>query len=175
MPGGGRLYEMTFRLKTGQTVLIDDADAPAVLCLAWHIGGPGYAKHSYREEGKIKSLYLHTFLTGLKKVDHENRNKLDNRRANIRPATSAQNMANRSKWIKQASSKFKGVSWSKERRKWRAYAGENSKHHIGYFHSEIEAAKAVDMHALALYGEYACLNFPRVFTADDRDTSQPAE
>ncbi len=51
-------------------------------------------------------------------VDHINRNGLDNRKANLRPATPAQNSLNKP-YIKPKTSpsKYKGVTWHKSRKK----------------------------------------------------------
>jgi hypothetical protein len=64
---------------------------------------------------------------------------------------------------------YKGVSCSKARHKWYAkcyYQGERI--WLGYFDSEIEAARAYDRKAVELLGEFARLNFPREWPPERR-------
>ena len=57
------------------------------------------------------------------------------------------------------SSKYKGVTWNKDMRKWRTKICINSKvEHLGYFADEKEAAMAYDKAAKKLRGEFALLN-----------------
>jgi len=95
-------------------------------------------------------------------VDHINHNGLDNRKANLRPATRAQN--NYNKLIvkhKESSSKYKGVTWKKENKKWLAQINFKGDYiFLGYFKDERKAAKAYDEAAKKYYSEFACLNFP---------------
>ena len=95
-------------------------------------------------------------------VDHINHNGLDNRKANLRPATQAQNNYNRVIIKrKDSSSKYKGVTWKKENKKWLAqihFKGEYI--FLGYFKEEKQAAKAYDKAAKKYHGEFASLNFP---------------
>lgn len=90
-------------------------------------------------------------------VDHINRDKTDNRIANLREASNGQNQANS---IARGKSRFKGVSFSKANRKWRAAIKKNGNYkHIGFFKCEVEAARAYDATAQALHGGFARLNF----------------
>jgi hypothetical protein len=90
-------------------------------------------------------------------VDHINGNGLDNRRCNLRPATRSQNNMNRAK--RRGVSKFKGVS--PKRGKWRAYLKTGKKqHNLGVFESEYDAARAYDVKAKEMFGEFARVNFP---------------
>ena len=108
---------------------------------------------------------MHRVILGLipedkKEVDHGNRNTLDNRRRNLRGCTHRQNMMNRKKDV-GATSRYKGVSWSKERKKWvsQITIGKKCKS-LGRFAIEELAALAYDIAATYEYGEFANLNFP---------------
>lgn len=94
-------------------------------------------------------------------IDHINGNPLDNRLANLRQATRSENMAN-SRSARGKTSKYLGVSFDKSRGKWAAELTTNyKKHRLGRFHSEVEAARAYDVAAMRLHGDYAHLNFPK--------------
>lgn len=119
------------------------------------------------EGGRPRKVYLHRALTQAgpnEMVDHINRDPLDNRRSNLRIASSVVNNINRGKnrtWKgKPTSSKYKGVSWDNKREKWHSYIWfENQRKHLGYFDEEKDAARAYDAKAFELHGAYAYLNF----------------
>jgi hypothetical protein len=93
-------------------------------------------------------------------VDHRNNNSLDNRRDNLRLATHSQNTCNRRMNKSNASSQFRGVSLFRSRRIWYARIKIHGKSiFLGYFDSEIDAAKAYDNAAKKYHGEFARLNF----------------
>lgn len=114
----------------------------------------------YAVSGK-PAQYLHSFLLGRPRVDHESGDGLDNRRLNLRPASVIENGQNRRKQSSKSTSLFKGVSWDKCKHKWqvRIYANKRSSF-IGLFDDEVEAAKAYDKKAKELFGEFARPNFP---------------
>lgn len=92
-------------------------------------------------------------------VDHINGNTLDNRRANLRVCTNAENIRNSR--INTGSSRFKGVYYDKAKARWKAQIGyDNQRFHIGFYATEEEAAIAYDLKANELFGQYAHLNFP---------------
>ena len=95
-------------------------------------------------------------------VDHINHNGLDNRKANLRLCTVAQNSFNRRPNAQpNKTSKYKGVSLEKKTNLFRAFIHRNKKqYYLGSFKNEIDAAKAYDKKALELFGEFAYLNFP---------------
>ena len=75
-------------------------------------------------------------------IDHINQQKADNRIANLREATRAQNMQNVS-LHRHNSSGRKGVCWHKPRAKWRAYIFNGYRQqHLGLFDTFADAVKA---------------------------------
>ena len=91
-------------------------------------------------------------------IDHINRNGLDNRRANLRLATVAQNAWNSKK--RRSCSGYKGVCYDKAKRRWRAAIVHHGRRiHLGYFKDKIPAAKAYDDAAKKYFGQFARTNF----------------
>jgi hypothetical protein len=94
-------------------------------------------------------------------VDHINHNGLDNRKANLRPATRAQNNRHTKKVNKKSRSKYKGLYFHRRDRVWYARIMANGeRHHLGSFKDEVETAKACDKAARKYHGQFAGLNFP---------------
>jgi len=91
-------------------------------------------------------------------IDHINGNGLDNRRANLRFATPAQNVWNSRR--KKSASGYKGVYSAKGEKKFGAAIRCNKKRiHLGCFDSAIDAAKAYDTAAKKYHGQFAQTNF----------------
>jgi hypothetical protein len=75
-------------------------------------------------------------------LDHINRIRDDNRLANLREATQAENSQNVG-IVKSNTSGIKGVSWNSQKSLWRAYITKcYTQIHLGFFVSKDEAAKA---------------------------------
>lgn len=78
--------------KTRKEILVDDSDFEHLNQWRWSVNSRGYAVRSV-QKNKIRSVVrMHRQLAGLDKndqreVDHINRNKLDNQRANLRILT----------------------------------------------------------------------------------------
>jgi hypothetical protein len=78
-------------------------------------------------------------------IDHKNNNTLDNRAANLRPATHAQNAHNRRKMRRKTSSRFIGPRLEKKTNLFRVEIMHLGKRiYIGRFANEIDAARAYD-------------------------------
>jgi hypothetical protein len=88
-------------------------------------------------------------------VDHRNGDSLDNRRANIRLATTAQNCQNVRRNSRNTSG-FKGVSWSARHRKWIAKIKACGRQRfLGLFDRAGDAHAAYCAAAVELHGEFA--------------------
>jgi len=83
-------------------------------------------------------------------IDHINGDKADNRLENLR--LSCRRMNQRAyRNLQGGSSKYRGVSWYKSAKKWKAQIQHNGKHtHIGYYYTEVAAAFARDLKAIEL-------------------------
>lgn len=107
-----------------------------------------------------KTEHLHVLIQGKKTgfiVDHENRDKLDNRRLNLRHITSAHNRTNSSQV--NGSSKYRGVSFHKRTGKWRVDMLLNGKATtVGSYNSELEAAEKYNFYAILYNGNDAYIN-----------------
>jgi hypothetical protein len=94
-------------------------------------------------------------------IVHLNGDRFDFCRANLRIVTRSEAMQ-RQKKRAGTTSKYKGVQRHKKSGRWRAllWRGELRRSlHLGYFESEMEAAKAYDEAARTFYGEDAWVNF----------------
>lgn len=153
----------SFYVGAGQFSICDWEDWPLVCGYWWRLttdkGDVRYAQTwSTHNQKTRKRITMHGILVkppeGMT-IDHINGNGLDNRRQNLRLVTPQQNTWNRRPWAR-GTSKFKGVSWDKETKHWRAdiKAGGKNKY-LGRFSSEEEAAHAYKKAAELVYGEFA--------------------
>lgn len=117
-------------------------------------------------------VYLHKIIINLKnrkgQIDHKDRDRLNNRRSNLRIANVYQNMANVGPRLGK---KYKGVFLDKKRanslqKPYASYiayidaknGGLQKRKYIGRFSNEKEAAIAYNKAAKEIYGEFAYQN-----------------
>lgn len=154
---------MKIPLSQGKFTIVGPKDYTFLMrwkwCYAKHHSGNGYA---VRTDTNGKTILMHRVILeriGYKNFvnsDHTNRNKLDNRRCNLRPATSRQSVCNRRKQRNNTSG-YIGVS--RNRSKWRARIRVNGKYiPLGNYNNSKEAAQAYNEAALKHHGEFAVLN-----------------
>jgi hypothetical protein len=148
------------QLTRGKVSLVDNDIYDKVGKYKWWCSHDGYAWR--RINGKPTPL--HRYILNAQDgqiVDHINRDKLDNRRVNLRFCTVGQNACN-SKMRKDNTSGYRGVCYVKRTGKWIAYVFDNRKQiNIGFYDTPEIAAKAYDHEAHIQYGEFAQLNFSK--------------
>jgi hypothetical protein len=151
------------QLTKGFVALVDDEDYEWLNRYKWY-EAVGYAGRNVTNPAGGKTrLLMHREILGLgyedaSHVDHINRNRLDNHRANLRICLNAENRRNQ-KAQSGGYSRFKGVTWHKRDSKWLAHIRYETKlHFLGYYKVEEGAARAYDKAALQYFGEFACTN-----------------
>ncbi len=152
------------KLRQGGFVLIDNIDFELVKKWKWWIDKDGYARRwTPQVDWKRTNILMHREILGLGKqdkvyVDHINRNKLDNRRSNLRIATKSQNGMNIDN-NKNNKYGFRGISYAlneKRIKKWQVKLGFNNKNiYIGRFLTKEEAIKARKEAELKYYGQFS--------------------
>lgn len=136
---------------------IDKADLDKVRGVAWTISATGYAVG--RPPKSKNATKMHRYILGCDTstaIDHINRDKLDNRKENLRECEQCDNSKN-TLMGKNNTSGFKGVS--KYNKKWRARIMVDRKEiRLGIFNSAYDAALAYDEAAIKYHGEWAATN-----------------
>lgn len=156
-------------LTRGYVALVDDEDYERISAFKWcaHVGHRKdgsiagiYAGRGWQVDGKNKYELLHRSVLRMSdpkiKIDHKNHNGLDCQKHNLRVATHENNTRN-ARLRRDSSSGFKGVSLHKDG-KWRAYIGSEPVTYLGLFVTKEDAARAYNVAAEKMFGEYACLN-----------------
>lgn len=149
---------MTF--KDGRKSVMDLEDLERLGTKKWHICKSGYVFRNYRIGTNNKKVLLARAIMGHPEgmqVDHINKDKLDNRKSNLRIVTHQENSWGRKH--KNRSSPFIGVC-IRANGKWHAQSSEldGKRVSLGCHNSEIDAAIAYDLFAISQRGLMAKTN-----------------
>ena len=132
-------------LTQGKYALVDDEDFERLNQWKWRIKNGIYSfyarRHSPMLNGKRHEIKMHHEIIGFPpkglETDHENGSGLDNQRHNLRHVTTRQNQQNQKN---RKTSRYPGVSWYKQTKKWKAQIQINGLvKSIGYFRNEFDA------------------------------------
>lgn len=136
-----------------KNILISYKDLEYFFYNTWHIGNnKGYVYNSNNE-------VLHRLLLNVKDknlvVDHINKNQSDNRRNNLRVCSYQENSRN-SNINKNSSTNITGVSFDKQRNKYRSYITLDSKQlFLGRFNNKEDAIVSRLQAEANIYGDFA--------------------
>lgn len=150
-------------LTQGQEALIDVEDIEKIQIYRWYTQSKHHNENTYYAyaNSKIKkpsSIKMHRLILDAQPnevVDHINHNGLDNRKRNLRKCSIMQNSQNHSK-LKTNTTGFIGVYKNNS-----GYVARIRNKRIGTYPTAEAAAKARDLKAKELYGDFAQLNFSK--------------
>ncbi len=162
---------MQIALTQGKVAVVDDADFDGLAAFNWCATRHRHRWYAVRRtpkgaDGKSVIVRMHRQILGAPvglDVDHRDGDGLNCQRENLRVATRQQNSRNQVHH-RAGTSPLKGASRSGTRR-WRATIrvgqGTKGRLHLGYFDTDVEAARAYDRAARQHFGAFASLNFPQ--------------
>lgn len=153
------------KLTQGKATLVDDDDFEWLSQWKWYANKQGNKYYAMRNvsigNGRHRVIRIHREIIQTPEgmyTDHIDGDGLNNQKSNLRICTNQQNQFNRG-GSNGTSSKYKGVHWYKQTKRWHARIKINGGlNHIGYFNNEEEAAIAYNEAAVKYYGEFAKLN-----------------
>jgi hypothetical protein len=107
------------KLNHGEYAIVDDENFDYLNQWKWRVNNCGYANRTEymgggRKHQKQRAIQMHALINNTPKgfhTDHINHNKLDNRKCNLRTATSSQNGINRKGLQTNNKSGYTGVYW----------------------------------------------------------------
>lgn len=148
-------------LTKGYFTKVDDCDYDFLMEWKWRYH-KGYAARTTTVAEGRKWIYMHRLILDTPQgmeTDHINEDGLDNQRLNLRICTHAQNRMNVGKYKGIYHSKYKGVTWHKHNKIWKAQIKEDGRcKQIGGFYTQEEAALAWNEAAIRVHGTFANLN-----------------
>lgn len=148
-------------LTQGMSTIVDEQDFYFLSRRKW-FAAKGRTTFYARSKDHGRLIHMHRLILAAKpgeQVDHKDRNTLNNQRDNLRIANSRQQAANRGMRVDNSSG-FKGVTWMKQKNKWRAQLGKGKEGTIalGDFLDAKLAALAYDNAAIQRFGPFAATN-----------------
>jgi len=154
-------------LPKGLVALVDDEDYDDLCRFRWHVsrrrGGAVYVMRDIWRGGHTRE-YLHRRIMQPapgQTVDHVNGDPFDNRRANLRLCTQAENCRNVRK--KAVARPYKGVRPTRNGRRYVAEIGhDGTTHYLGTFDTAEAAARAYDAEAMRVFGSFARPNLQEI-------------
>lgn len=143
---------------------VDDWDYEILKEKRWHILVSKISKGGTRcnfypaTTSKNISILAHRIILWCPKglqIDHIDGNPCNNQMSNLRVCTHSQNIQNRGK-LSTNTSGYKGVSWHKRDKIWRAQIAVNGRYiYLGSFDTAKEAHKAYKNASIKYHGEFA--------------------
>lgn len=146
----------TIPVKRGTFAVVDDCDYEYLSQFKWGLSSSGHVQRVTPGKRTEKRFTIHMGreILGFPKdmqADHINRNKMDNRRENLRPVPKRVNIINRD-LPSNSTTGYKGVWWHKRSKKYAASITSNYVvYALGYFHDPKEAYEAYKAAAKKLH------------------------
>ena len=150
-------------VNTTQVALVDDEDYDRLSQFKWRLTGGSLTivSRQYKKSYKtwVVPLAQEVMQNRYVMFDHIDRDFLNNSKANLRECTTAQNAMNKRKQTAKTYSMFKGVSYDKSNRKWRAMLRFNGRLlNLGSFTNQVDAGIMYNIAAYTKFGEFVHLN-----------------
>lgn len=162
----------TIAASLGYEAIVDDADYDRLAAYRWYAHNSGSKRHAEKRparrnsvaEGRKVVFLVHQILRAPEGmvVDHINGDPWDNRRANLRICTHAENLKNQRN-RKLRDGLVKGV-YARGKRFFAKISSDGARYDLGWYDDIRSAGLAYDAAALFLHGQFASLNYPDVKT-----------
>ena len=148
-------YGIGWTLNTGAEFYFDLEDYDKIKDMCWYETKQRSASQLMAHiPGKRRPVRMHVWL-GFKNHDHIDRNELNNRKSNLRPATVKENARN-GPLRSTNTSGIIGVGWRERYQKWQAQITVDYKGiHLGYFTNKDDAIRARLNAEVKYFGEFA--------------------
>lgn len=155
--------------------IVSPEDHASLRKRTWRLNRDGYVSTIYKDGGSVRTLKLHRIVLGLERGDerhgdHINRDRLDNRRENLRITTASENYRNR---FFKGRTGFKGVKPLSSGKFCAQIRCGTRLVWLGTFPSAEAAARAYDRAVIERDGDTALLNYPDSLTEANDVTPPP--